>query len=310
MKKKRQSNKGFSLVELIIALAILAFLMTAVSAFMGSSVLRNRQAKADLKVSTSAQLVYNEITDCIMQANDIILVGYLIPKSKTVDFSKPGAEISYDLGEKLYFVKDKSGFEDIEHHYSAYGMSGSFSYNEAGTGNVRKFSTLKPDDRIYVTKLIVKTSVPIDMTQTNDGDPSKTVDQVMMHHIEGGNHTIKCTVKGSQKIYNENDTCYHEFDFEKDKCYYGKLYAYMVKLNDHLNMASDASKADHIYTAELSYLEYDNGTEKEQISGCVAKVDADKGQIGIDLYFNKLNMTYDTLGMVNIRNSHVLKSNK
>ena len=308
MKKNTQSNKGFSLVELIIALAVLAFLMTAVSAFMGSSVLRNRQAKADLKVSTSAQLVYNEITDCIMQANEIILVGYLVPS--TIDFSKPGEAGAGSLGKKLYFVKDKSGYDDIIAHYPAYGISGSFTYNEAGTGNVRKFSTLKPDDKIYVTNLIIKTSVPIDMTQTNDGDPTKTVDQTMLHHIEGGNHVIKCTVKGSQKIYSENDTCYHEFVFEKDKCYYGKLYAYMTKLNDHLNMSSDASKAEHVYTGELSYVEYTSGGGTEEISGCVASVDADKGQIGIDLYFNKLNMTYDTLGMVNTRNSHVLKSNK
>ncbi len=308
MKKNTQSNKGFSLVELIIALAVLAFLMTAVSAFMGSSVLRNRQAKADLKVSTSAQLVYNEITDCIMQANEIILVGYLVPS--TIDFSKPGEAGAGSLGKKLYFVKDKSGYDDIIAHNPAYGIYDSFTYNEAGTGNVRKFSTLKPDDKIYVTNLIIKTSVPIDMTQTNDGDPSKTVDQTMYHHIEGGNHVIKCTVKGSQKIYSENDTCYHEFVFEKDKCYYGKLYAYMTKLNDHLDLSSDASKSAHVYTGELSYVEYTSGTNTEEISGCVASVDADKGQIGIDLYFNKLNMTYDTLGMVNTRNSHVLKSNK
>lgn len=309
MRKNRQSNKGFSLVELIIALAVLAFLMTAVSAFMGSSVLRNRQAKADLKVSTSAQLVYNEITDCIMQANSVILVGYIVPS--TIDFSKPGEAGAGTLGTKIYFVKDKSGYDDLIAHYPAYGLSGSFNYNEAGTGNVRKFSTLKPDDKVYVTNLIVKTSVPIDMTQTNDGNASITTDQELMHHIEGGKHTIKCTVKGSQKIYSENDTCYHEFVFEKDKLYYGKLYAYMTKLNDHLDISSDASKSAHVYTGELSYAKYkdSSGTDLD-IAGCVASVDADKGQIGIDLYFNKLNMTYDTLGMVNTRNSHVLKSNK
>lgn len=40
---KDNKNSGFSLVELIIAIAVLAFLMLAVSSFMGSSVITNKE---------------------------------------------------------------------------------------------------------------------------------------------------------------------------------------------------------------------------------------------------------------------------
>ncbi len=76
MKKKLNSNSGFTLIELIIAIAVLAFLMTAVSSMMGSSVMTNRKAQADLEVQTSAQETYNRITDAIMQAKKIYIFGY------------------------------------------------------------------------------------------------------------------------------------------------------------------------------------------------------------------------------------------
>ena len=65
--RRKQQNSGFSLIELIIALAVLAFLMLAVSSFMGSSVMQSKKARADVKMQTQSQEVYNLITDSIMQ---------------------------------------------------------------------------------------------------------------------------------------------------------------------------------------------------------------------------------------------------
>ena len=63
MKSKIKQNSGFSLIELIIAMAVLSFLMLAVSSFMGSSVMQNRKAKVDIKMQASAQETYGLITD-------------------------------------------------------------------------------------------------------------------------------------------------------------------------------------------------------------------------------------------------------
>ena len=57
MKNKLKSNSGFTLIELIIAIAILAFLMTAVGSMMSSSVLTNRKAQADITVQDAAPTI-------------------------------------------------------------------------------------------------------------------------------------------------------------------------------------------------------------------------------------------------------------
>lgn len=49
-------------------------------------------------------------------------------------------------------------------------------------------------------------------------------------------------------------------------------------------------------------------TDDESLSGCVVNLNPDKGSLAVDLYFNDKNMTYTSLGMVNVRNSYVLKA--
>lgn len=89
MNKKLNSNRGFTLIELIIAIAVLAFLMTAISSLMTSSLITNRKTQADIEVQTTAQETYNKITDALMQAKAIYVLGYTY--SGTPDFSKAQA---------------------------------------------------------------------------------------------------------------------------------------------------------------------------------------------------------------------------
>ena len=77
MKRKINSNSGFTLIELIIALAMLAFIMISVSSFLSSGMLSFRKAKADISVHNSAQDTYNQIVDSAIQANDIVICGYI-----------------------------------------------------------------------------------------------------------------------------------------------------------------------------------------------------------------------------------------
>ncbi|MCM1209712.1 MAG: prepilin-type N-terminal cleavage/methylation domain-containing protein, partial [Ruminococcus sp.] len=86
MNKKLNSNRGFTLIELIIAIAVLAFLMTAISSLMTSSLITNRKTQADIEVQTTAQETYNKITDALMQAKSVYILGYTYPG--TPDFSK------------------------------------------------------------------------------------------------------------------------------------------------------------------------------------------------------------------------------
>lgn len=99
--RRKQQNSGFSLIELIIALAVLAFLMLAVSSFMGSSVMQSKKARADVKMQTQSQEAYNLLTDSIMQANDILIVGYTASDDDDIDFAKPGETTTATLTKKI-----------------------------------------------------------------------------------------------------------------------------------------------------------------------------------------------------------------
>ena len=68
-----KSNKGMSLVELIIAIAMLAMVMTAIAGLMSSNTLIFKKQKSDVFVQNMAQETYNRVTDDIMQAKTVFV---------------------------------------------------------------------------------------------------------------------------------------------------------------------------------------------------------------------------------------------
>lgn len=69
MKKKR--NQGFSLVELILAVAILAIIMVAIASFMSTTTRTYRRTKNDTEMQRTGQELFDMMSDKIMQANEI-----------------------------------------------------------------------------------------------------------------------------------------------------------------------------------------------------------------------------------------------
>ena len=59
---KSKKNKGFTLVELIVAIAVLALLITAVVTFMGHESVTLRKQEADISVQNSGQETLNELS--------------------------------------------------------------------------------------------------------------------------------------------------------------------------------------------------------------------------------------------------------
>ena len=143
--RRKQQNSGFSLIELIIALAVLAFLMLAVSSFMGSSVMQSKKERADVKMQTQSQEVYNLITDSIMQANDILIVGYTASDDDDIDFAKPGETTTATLTKK-YYVRDKKTAEALMKDPATYGISGSVSASD-----IVYFTDLSATTNIYIS---------------------------------------------------------------------------------------------------------------------------------------------------------------
>lgn len=313
MNKKLNSNRGFTLIELIIAIAVLAFLMTAISSLMTSSLITNRKTQADIEVQTTAQETYNKITDALMQAKSIYVLGYTYPG--TPDFSKAGESAggtpSYFVAgvydEKTYAVRDvvtgelkvdatkDNNRQAIVNALHQYGIS-------ANVAEVKFFHELAGQD-IYIKKLVIVTSETLDITQV----PSATADGSDKWNCQNALTSQLVTVKRapSGTGFSENDTVINVFTFDEGNLYYEKEYAFMTGKNDQVSDWTDADAVRrNIFSNSISYVT----TDDEPLSGCVVSLNPDKGSLAVDLYFNDKNMTYTSLGMVNVRNSYVLKA--
>ncbi|MCM1084076.1 MAG: type II secretion system GspH family protein [Clostridium sp.] len=313
MNKKLNSNRGFTLIELIIAIAVLAFLMTAISSLMTSSLITNRKTQADIEVQTTAQETYNKITDALMQAKSVYILGYTYPG--TPDFSKAGEAAggspSYFVAglydEKTWAVRDVTTGElrvdatkdnnrtAIVVDLARYGIS-------ANVAEVKFFHELAGQD-IYIKKLVVVTAEALDISQV----PSATaVDSNKWNCLNAlTTQMVEVEKKASGSGYSENDTVVNIFTFDEGNLYYEKQYAFMTGKNDRVSDWSDADAVKrNIFSNSISYVT----TDDEPLSGCVVSLNPDKGSLAVDLYFSDKNMTYTSLGMVNVRNSYVLKA--
>lgn len=308
MIQKLKRNSGFSLIELIIAMAVLAFLMLAVSSFMSSSVIQNKKAKVDVRLQAQAQETYSLITDSIMQASDIAIIGYVADDDSLINLEKPdsdGEDTSAVLTKK-YFVRDQAAADELMAEYGA-----------IDTSNIVFFKDADVNQKVYVTLMQVKSAVPLDMSYVPGGNTETTADQKIRNDITNDLTDVTCTVEGTEKIYSINDTLISTIYFEENNMYYGRKYTYMVgpnaldpDLDDPLDITDAESKITHLYNKYFSYLKGKSGALDADVSGCVATINGKDGSIGIDLYYNQSSMTYTTIGRVNPRNSYVLVPKK
>lgn len=313
MNKKLNSNRGFTLIELIIAVAVLAFLMTAISSLMTSSLITNRKTQADIEVQTTAQETYNKITDALMQAKSIYVLGYTYPG--TPNFSKAGEAAggspSYFVAglydEKTYAIRDvvtgelkvdatkEANKTAIVNELSRYGIT-------ANVAEVKFFHELAGQD-IYIKKLVIVTSETLDITQVPSAAATGTDEWDCTNAFTHLPVKVKQAPSGTG--FSENDTVVNVFTFDEGNLYYEKEYAFMTGKNDKVSNWTDADAVRrNIFSNSLSYVT----TDDEPLSGCVVSLNPDKGSLAVDLYFSDKNMTYTSLGMVNVRNSYVLKA--
>lgn len=111
LKQLNQKNKGFSLVEVLIAVAILAIISGSTLLFMRQSSLTYNKTVSDVEVQTEAQLTANAITDRVIDC-ETQLKFYDGHESTTVDSSGSSVTVfdSYTVKYKVdgttYTVED------------------------------------------------------------------------------------------------------------------------------------------------------------------------------------------------------------
>ncbi|MBP3622377.1 MAG: prepilin-type N-terminal cleavage/methylation domain-containing protein [Lachnospiraceae bacterium] len=314
MKKNSKSNSGFTLIELIIAMAMLAFVMTAVSSFMGSGVLGYKKAKADITVHNSAQETYNNLVDTAMQANDIIIYGYTTKDADDeIVFGLEGEDVNVELNStKAYYVRDDAQAEYIK---------SSAEYD--GTDNFVLYSSLPAGTKIYAEKIIVESAVPFDPAYATEAEADKyknaflseaagadvTIEIKQEVRVNSDGSTSDVTSSIGENVYTENDTMRTVFTFDAEKLYYETKYAYMTALNDYYTGTGD-SLEDYLYSESFNYstIKDETGAETGTVTGCIVTVNPADGTFSFDLKFSDKNMTYNSQGMVLFRNSYVLRA--
>ena len=287
---------------------MLAFVMAAVSALMGSSILNFRKSKANIAVQNTAQTTYDQISDSMMQAERIVICGY--EASADVDFKEYGLNdtVPGSFTEAYYVAND-----EIKAEYVA-----------AGHANVKLFSEITPNTKIFVKKLIIDVSVPFEPDDLDTGDllikrnwltgkdvTIKNYTEYDKETVDASGNKITSTVReyytdaSGNKVYDTNDTLRYTYTFSGSDLYCEKEYAFSTGKNYTINWSIADSKRYGLYCDSVKCLKSSIGQE---IEGCIVTVDVKNGAIGLEFHFNDKDFTYDTDGLVKIRNSNVLEN--
>ena len=316
--KRLRNNKGISLIEILVALAILALLMTAVISLMMNNNIIFRKTKNDIKVQNQADETFSLISDVLMSAKFIYVEGYTSSGEPTFSKSEVGGASSLT-------------FTDIKARSKAVGMSSSTNTFDSDEVNLND---------ICVKKLIVVSSVPLDSNVMNYASTnqvvisgSSTIDYYTLAtgsqgpaatysigsvNVDDQDKALDLksdipsmsTNRGSHNVVvGDADRCIYTFYFAKNGIYLTKKYMYQTDLdtiaapNDNPESWSTEIQNSLKISNSLNYVTDGGGIF---ISGAVFRFDKERNGVGIKLYFNDNNMTYTVENMVRIHNSGVI----
>jgi prepilin-type N-terminal cleavage/methylation domain len=315
--KIKNINKGMSLIELVVALAILTLIMTAVISMMSNNTIIFRKTKNDIKVQTQADESYSRISDIIMQSKYIYVEGKVLNEDLTFE--------SGDVG------KSYSGGT-----LTATGIKAK-SANGVDVTGVYKFSDDQVNDKkIYVDKMVIVATVPIDSavmdlgSVNSDGNfnyyqisgygPEKTAPGAQ--GFDDADASIKYTGANASFLTNsrihkiavgDTDRCKYTLYFYEGDIFMKTEYMYMTKLNSITTSSEDPStwtddeKAQLRISNSLNYVKDKNDTKVE---GFVATFDSARNCVGIEMYFNDTHMTYTVNNIVKAHNNYVISEFK
>ncbi|MGN0435583.1 MAG: type II secretion system protein J [Wujia sp.] len=321
MKKKKSFNSGYTLIELIIAMAILAFLMTALSSIMSTSVMSFKKAKADIAVHNGAQDTYNQLIDSFMQSSNVVIYGYITTnKDDEIDFSVSDVDTDVAVkGNATYFVKDEAAKDAFKLTPEYTDTSAKWAY----------FESVPSDVDIYVKQMII--DVPVAIDKENVPGDTDLNPFTALNSFTGQMDTITQKTKDystdplnpdirdvedslGRPVYDVNDTMRKIFTFDGKNMYYECKYAYQTMLNDYYNSAGKPvgsitdSMKNYLYNDSFAFVNLPDGSDT--ITGCIVNLTASQEAVEIKLEFNDKNMTYTSQGLVKVRNSYVLKVKK
>lgn len=270
--KESNKNKGMSLIEIVVALAVLSLLMIAVISLISNNSIIFRRNKKDMQMQVQAEEAFNIICDDLKSAKYIYI--------KDVDgntYTLSGA------GASNPFTSSEIEIEEMIIVYSAsldtgmlsgvtYDLSGDVKYimfNGTGSGAV----VGGVDD---VNSAIVKDT---------DGVPT-------LNRSPSSNHKI---------YYGEADLCLADFKFTKNSSpnpKHNNELGYVTLTKQYLYM----SDLDITTTSDLDQIKICEALDYAKI-----KVNASNNSIDINMRFNDSGREFTVNNLVNIKNDGIIR---
>ncbi|MCM1497749.1 MAG: type II secretion system GspH family protein [Clostridium sp.] len=305
MCKKVNRNRGFTLVELLISMALLSIIMLMVVQFMSTTAGANKKAQHNLKAQSEANEVMQNITDSIMQANYVRVVtaedtAYTISKSDgnrkdsltssdavTADLTQDkAAKVNYDFVPDNYgnYVRNTVSSPDERKviidmdTYQLVGQKKDTLYPLTGDleekVDVRSFRVLKQDISGVDTYIYVKPAYIY-------------LEHAVSEVLADG--TIK------EKVAN----VIYRFDYDNNAIY-------MWRISDE--SAVDRNTTDRFANAKavVDSLSDDNGRLTNHMVDFYLSADAEGNALLTDALFEIKGYMFNSANTVNFRNSSVL----
>lgn len=279
MVEHKRNNKGFTFVELILAVAILSIIMVSIVHFMTTTSTVYSRSNRDNEVQSMAQDVYEQVYSCLMQANKVILIGkakkadgtYNSQKTYVSDSMEP---IAADVSRVSRTTGSLCNDNEKELQYSVNIITPAGIPNAYPPAPLYAFRSLKKDDGSGTDAL---TEIKVDALY----------------------------VEYETKTGTDYETCYVTFYYDDLN---SKLY-----LNRHYE--SDKTASPQYFTTSNLGAVIDHHKDSDDANllcksidtdGFRVVVDAENGGIGLILEFDNYSLTYESQGMVKVRNKNVL----
>lgn len=145
-----KKNRGFSLIELLIAITILAIIMVMISGFMTSTVNSHTKNRREMQVQDEAMRIYSQVSDMIMQATYVRMTSV---DGKAYQYDKTDREfkeVTPTVSLKQNFVPD---------NYCNYQLNGKYPDRKVIV-DYKTYNLVDENNKIYPNAGPEKTPIP------------------------------------------------------------------------------------------------------------------------------------------------------
>lgn len=161
-----KNDNGMTLIELIISLAISAIILTMIIMIISSASKSFRRTGNEVNLQKEAQVTINQLTNLLMEANDINISSNLLPTSDDKKYlitylAENYAVLFIKKEQKLYLIKDEpmlpaddviyTDSDDFTARYLMAEFVKDFEIKDYDTKKVTVAITFEIDDKEYST---------------------------------------------------------------------------------------------------------------------------------------------------------------